>query len=244
MLRNSAHFARLSIALACAAALGVGGCTGAARVFEDQNDGGWFSKPVELLAKPDWARPTSSKGISLGPQGPVGAEDMVSADGSCTAPAAALAQSAEPSPAAPEPSAPADRAVGSVAGDLAGAPMPAATTASATPNSGLQKLEPASGSPPVAGGIALGMTECQTVQRAGTPSNVAISAGEKGERKVVLTYLGGPWPGIYTFTGGRLNVVERAPEQPKPAKAAPKKTPKKKPAPKTASHELQRDYAQ
>jgi hypothetical protein len=88
------------------------------------------------------------------------------------------------------------------------------------------------------------MTECQTVQRAGTPSNVAISAGEKGERKVVLTYLSGPWPGIYTFAGGRLSVVERAPEQPKPAKAAPKRTPKKKPRPKTASHEFQRDYVQ
>ena len=88
------------------------------------------------------------------------------------------------------------------------------------------------------------MTECQIVQRAGTPSNVAISAGEKGERKVVLTYLGGPWPGIYSFTGGRLNVVERAPEQQKPAKAAPKKTPKKSPPPKTASQKLQRDYVQ
>ena len=238
MLRNSAHFARFSIALACAAALGVGGCTGAARVFEDQNDGGWFSKPVELLAKPDGARPTASKGISLGPQGPVGAEDMVSADGRCAA------QPAEPSPAATEQAVPADRAVGSVAGDLAGGPMPAATSASATPNSGLQRLEPASGPPPVAGGLALGMTECQIVQRAGTPSNVAISAGEKGERKVVLTYLGGPWPGIYSFTGGRLNVVERAPEQQKPAKAAPKKTPNKKPPPKTASHEFQRDYVQ
>jgi hypothetical protein len=88
------------------------------------------------------------------------------------------------------------------------------------------------------------MTECQTVQRAGTPSNVAISAGEKGERKVVLTYLSGPWPGIYTFAGGRLKVVERAPEQPKPAKAEPKKTPKKKPPPKSASHEFQRDHVQ
>jgi hypothetical protein len=79
----------------------------------------------------------------------------------------------------------------------------------------------------VTGGIALGMTECQAVQRAGTPNNVSIGAGEKGERKVVLTYLSGPWPGIYTFSGGRLNVVERAPEQPKPAKPAAKK---KKPA--------------
>jgi hypothetical protein len=74
----------------------------------------------------------------------------------------------------------------------------------------------------VSGGIALGMTECQAVQRAGSPSNVAIAAGEKGERKVVLTYLSGPWP---------------APEQPKPAKAAPKKKPAK---PKTASHEIER----
>ena len=231
------QYNRIGIALACIATLTAAGCTGSARVLENQKDGGWFSKP-------DWARPTASKGVNLGPQGPVGAEDMVSADGRCTAPAAATAQSAEPSPAATEQAAPADPAVGSVAGDLAGGPMPAVTSASATPNSGLQRLEPASGPPPVAGGIALGMTECQTVQRAGTPSNVAISAGEKGERKVVLTFLGGPWPGIYTFTGGRLNVVERAPEQPKPAKAAPKKTPKKKPPPKTASHEFQRDYVQ
>jgi len=230
------HYTQFGIALACIAALTAAGC----KMFEGQNDGGWFSKPVELLAKPDWARPTASRGINLGPQGPVGAEDMVSADGRCAAPAAAPAQSAEAPPAATEPPAPADRAVGSVAGDLAGGPMPPANPASVTPNSGLQRLEPASEPPPVAGGIALGMTECQTVQRAGTPSNVAISAGEKGERKVVLTYLGGPWPGIYTFTSGRLKVVERAPEQPKPVKAAPKKTPKK--PPKTASREFQRDY--
>lgn len=232
------HCARFGIALGCVAVLSVGGCTGTPRVFEDQNEGGWFAKSVDLFGKPDWARPSGGRNINFGPQGPAGAEDLVSADGRCAAPA----QSAELSPAATEPPAPADRAVGSVAGDLAGGPMPTATTASATPNSGLQRLEPASGPPPVAGGIALGMTECQTVQRAGTPSNVAISAGEKGERKVVLTYLGGPWPGIYTFSGGRLNVVERAPEQPKPAKAAPKKTPKK--PPKTASHEFQRDYVQ
>jgi len=233
---------RISIALACIAALAAASCKDSLRVFEDQNDGGWFSKSVDLLGKPDWARPAGGKGVNLGPQGPVGAEDMVSADGRCPAPAAALAQSAGPLLAATEQPVPADSAVGSVAGDLAGRPMPAATSASATPNSGLQRLEPASGPPPVAGGISLGMTECQAVQRAGTPSNVAISAGEKGERKVVLTYLGGPWPGIYTFIGGRLKVVERAPEQPKPAKAAPKKTPKK-PA-KSASREFQYDHVQ
>ena len=103
--------------------------------------------------------------------------------------------------------------------------MPAATKASADP--GLQRLEPATSGPVVSGGIALGMTECQAVQRAGSPNNVAIGAGEKGERKVVLTYLSGPWPGIYTFNDGRLKDIERAPEQPKPAKAAPKKKPAK-----------------
>lgn len=213
-------FTHFRIALACATALAVCGCKNSAEVLQDQNDGGWFSKPVAMFAKPDWARPVTT-GVNLGPQGPVGAEDMVSADGGCAVPAAATAQAAEPSPATTE-SAP-----------LAGSQTPAATPAAAAPNSGLQRLEPAAGPPPVAGGIALGMTECQAVQRAGTPNDVAISADQRGERKVVITYLSGPWPGIYTFAGGRLSVVERAPEQPKPA--APKKTPKKKTPPKTAS---------
>ena len=224
MSRHHDRYAHFRIALACAAALAVCGCKNSAEVFRDQNDGGWFSKPVNMFAKPDWARPTTNS-VNLGPQGPVGAEDMVSADGRCAMPAATNAQASE-APAASEP-APADQA---------------ATPAAASPNPGMQRLEPASGPPPVAGGIALGMTECQAVQRAGTPSDVAISGDQKGERKVVLTYLSGPWPGIYTFVGGRLNVVERAPEQPKPA--APKKTPKKKASPKTASHEIERTYVQ
>jgi hypothetical protein len=170
--------------------------------------------------------------------GPVNAEDLVSTEGQCAAPAAAAVQTAEASPSTEAPQ-PADRAVGSVAGDLAGAPMPGATPASAGSGPGLQRLEPAP-APLTSGGIALGMTECQTVQRAGTPSNVAISTGEKGERKVVLTYLSGPWPGIYTFAGGRLNVVERAPEQLKPEKT--KKTPKKKPPANTA--QSGRNYVQ
>jgi hypothetical protein len=206
----SLHRASFSIALVCAAALAVGGCKNSAQVFEDQNDGGWFSKPLDFFGKPDWARP-STGAINLGPQGPVAPEDLVSADGRCASPSSAMAQAAEPPAAPAQPSLPA----------------PTATQAAATPG-GLERLDSPS-APPVAGGIALGMTECQTVQRAGVPSNVAISANERGERKVVLTYLSGPWPGIYTFTGGRLKVVDAAPDQPKPAKTAPKKTPKKKP---------------
>src|SRR5215472_3064497 len=134
----------LSIAFACTAAIAVAGCKNTAQVFEDQNDGGWFSKP--FIAKPDWAR-ASTGNVSLGPQGPVGPDDMVSTEGQCAAPAAALAQSSEPTTSGP-----------------------AVTQAAAAPNSGLQRLETTS-APLVTGGIALGMTECQAVQRAGTPSN-------------------------------------------------------------------------
>ena len=94
-------------------------------------------------------------------------------------------------------------AVGTVAGDLG-------TTTSAAPAA--QAVAP--------GGISLGMTECQVVSHAGQPGQVDIGADDKGNRKVVLTYMNGPWPGIYTFAAGRLKVVDRvaAPEQPKPAK--------------------------
>jgi hypothetical protein len=201
----------------------VAGCANQTQVPEDNNQGGWFSKPMDAFKTPDWARPSKSSKIELGPQGPVAASDLVNADGSC-APEPAQAAHAE----APAASPPADRPVGSVAGDLAGSPMPAAS-ASADPGAGLQTGPGAGGAP--MGGIALGMSECQAVRRAGTPSNVTISA-DKGARKVVLTYLSGTWPGIYTFNAGRLDVIDRAPEQPKPVKPAPKK----KKAPKSASN--------
>ena len=66
----SRHLAYLRIALSCAAALAVAGCKNAAGVFEDQNEGGWFAKPV--FSKPDWAM-ASNTGANLGPKGPVGA---------------------------------------------------------------------------------------------------------------------------------------------------------------------------
>jgi hypothetical protein len=82
------------------------------------------------------------------------------------------------------------------------------------------------------GGIALGMSECDVVRRAGLAGNVNISAGNRGERKVVLTYLSGTWPGIYTFDAGRLKVVDRAPVPETPAKPPAKKKSTKKPVTK------------
>jgi hypothetical protein len=102
-------------------------------------------------------------------------------------------------------------AVGTPAGDLATAPAPVQ---------------------PVLGGIGLGMTECQVAQRAGQSGKVDIGADETGERKVVLTYLTGPWPGIYRFAGGRLKEIERVAEPPPPPKPVKKK---KTPKPKTAA---------
>ena len=203
--------------LVCTAALAVAlaGCKNSAQVFQDNNESGFFSKPVDIFAKPDWAKFTDAKTAELGPQGPVGPEDLVAADGRCVAEASAQAV-AQPSPAAP-PEPPADRSAGSVAGDLAGAPMPAASVNPGGP-------EP--GAPPVTGGIALGMTECQAVRRAGLAGNVNIGAGDRGERKVVLTYLSGPWPGIYHFADGRLKVIDRAPLPPE-SKTPPKKKIKK-----------------
>ena len=70
------------------------------------------------------------------------------------------------------------------------------------------------------GGIALQMTECDVVRRAGAPEQIQIG-DERGERSVVITYIRGPRPGIYRFAAGRLTSIERAPEAPG-AKAAPK----------------------
>jgi hypothetical protein len=78
------------------------------------------------------------------------------------------------------------------------------------------------------GGIALEMSECEVVHRTGPVEKVELGTTGRGERSLVLTYLKGPWPGVYRFTAGRLISIERAPAAPEPsAKAA---TRSKKPA--------------
>jgi hypothetical protein len=84
----------------------------------------------------------------------------------------------------------------------------------------------ADGQPAPTGSVALGHTECDVARAAGTPDNVNISANERGERAVVLTYNRGPRPGIYRFVAGRLTEVEAAPAAvapERPAKRARKK---------------------
>ena len=214
-------------ALVCAAALAVAGCKNPINMLEGSGDSGMFSKPLDVFAKPAWVNSSTvdDKNAQLSLRGPVAPEELVGADGSCGAPAAPAAPEAAPASAAP-----ADRPVGSVAGDLASAPMPA----SANPTAGRPDQPP--GAPQFVGGVGLGMSECDVVRRAGLPGNVNISAGDKGDRKVVLTYLSGTWPGIYTFDAGRLKEVSRAPVPPAATKPVKKQKAKKPTKPKSAAN--------
>ena len=88
-----------------------------------------------------------------------------------------------------------------------------------------------SGAPlPSTGGIALQMTECDVVRRAGQAEKVDFGINDRGERTVTLTYGRGPSAGIYRFAGGRLASIEGAPAPPQQAPAAKPKPAPKKPA--------------
>jgi hypothetical protein len=226
--------------LAAALAVTAGACSNGSPVLEDVREGHFFDKPV--FQKPDWAKLGRNNTVELGPKGPVGPEDLVNAAGECgpevlpAQPAAPVSAEGPATPAAPPPESPppGKAQVGSIAGDLASSPMaqgpppaiaaPKRVASAGSPDS-LGGLQPA-GMPgaPVLGGIALSMTECQVVRRAGQPNQVAIGGGEHGVRKVVVTYVSGPWPGVYTFEAGRLKVIDSIPAQPQPAKPAPKRS--------------------
>lgn len=56
--------------------------------------------------------------------------------------------------------------------------------------------------------IALEMTECEVARRIGAPDRVELSANERGERVLALTYARGERPRIYRFAGGRLTGID------------------------------------
>ena len=82
---------------------------------------------------------------------------------------------------------------------------------------------PEAGVPMIPAAIALDMTECDVVKRAGFAERVEVGADERGERTVTLTYINGQKPGIYHFADGRLKSMDRAPEPPKVVKQKPSK---------------------
>jgi hypothetical protein len=75
-------------------------------------------------------------------------------------------------------------------------------------------------------GVAIGMSECDVVQRLGQPNNVNLGQNPNGLRGAVLTYSAGSRPGVYRFEGGRLTEMDRA--EPPPTQAEQKAPPKKK----------------
>jgi hypothetical protein len=114
-------------------------------------------------------------------------------------------------------------------------PPPAAAVAPApapTPNPAAAPVV-APDNPSLLGeGVALGMSECEVVWRAGAPSNVELGKTPGGDRSAVLTINSGPRPGIYRFEAGRLMEMDSVGPPPAPPQVAKKKPvkPKKPPA--------------
>jgi hypothetical protein len=178
--------------------IAAGACSGAG------GDSNPFAQASNVFTKPDV--------VSLGSKSKVSSvvlpEDLIGADGTCGAGANAPAQpAAEPAPPVPaEPAPPATDGVNP------------RTPASATAND--QLLQPAVG-------LALGLSECDVIRRAGQPDNVNVGTDERGERSVVLTYSHGERAGIYRFRQGRLFTIERAQVAEEPKKPVKPKAPAK-----------------
>jgi hypothetical protein len=125
-------------------------------------------------------------------------------------------------------------------------PVTAADIVDANGNCAGSPAAPASGDPSAPAGaspneaalpgpIALEMTECEVVRRAGPGARIDIGANDRRERTATVTYIGGERPGIYSFTDGRLKSMELGPEPPTPEKTAKtKKKPAKPPARRAA----------
>lgn len=194
-------FCRAFYAPLLAAALA--GCSGAGDSFSQFK----LSNAADLFTvKAPESAVLPAEDASLGRTGPVSAEQLVDAAGRCAGDVATGSDPAQPG-------------VEATASPAAG-PTPAGT-APASSASGDPSL------PPLIGGIGLGMTECDVARRAGVPANATIGADANGDRLTVLTYLTGNFPGIYRFAAGRLKVIERAPEPPKPERPVRQRPQKK-----------------
>src|ERR1051325_8382076 len=97
-------------------------------------------------------------------------------------------------------------------GRCAGAYVPPTESAADQPGAASPTTAQEAGAQLIPSPIALEMTECDVVKRAGFPERVEIGANERNERTATLTYMGGPRPGIYSFLEGRLRSMERGPE--------------------------------
>jgi hypothetical protein len=76
------------------------------------------------------------------------------------------------------------------------------------------------------GVVGIGMSECEVVSRLGHPAAVSLGASADTARTAILTFRGGPRPGVYRFVGGRLKEMDRL-DEPTPPPQPPKKKPAK-----------------
>jgi hypothetical protein len=115
-------------------------------------------------------------------------------------------------------------------GNCAGAIVPAPGGVDGQATVSLQQA----GVPLIPAAVALDMSECDVVKRAGIAEKVDIGANDQRLRTVTLTYTRGQFPGIYNFVDGRLRSMERAPE-PAPVKPAKKPAKPAKPVARRAT---------
>jgi hypothetical protein len=108
--------------------------------------------------------------------------------------------------------------------------MQPAVAVPAAPNNPNAPSAVATSADPLLGeGVALGMSECDVVERAGEPASIQIGRNPNGDRTALLTYQSGPRPGIYRFERGRLTEINELDNPPPPPQTAKKKPRKKKP---------------
>jgi len=185
---------RLIVLAALAAAAALSGCS-------DFDSGqAWFAKPFDISGR-GAGYSFSELSETKKKERPITANDLVNANGSCPAPATPVAAAPPPAPAAA--ATPSGAPSGAPPGTPPGAPLPPSPDGTAS--------DPLLGS-----GIALGMSECDVVYRAGAPSAVQISSQPNGDRTASLTFPGGPRPGIYRFIRGRLTEMDAVAAPPPP----------------------------
>lgn len=131
-----------------------------------------------------------------------------------------------------QPITPADLVDGNgMCADMSPLPAAAPPPAPAAGNPENLSAAPAAASPPAARNVALQMSECEVVRALGRAGDIQLSANERGDRVVTMTYMTPERP-VYRFIAGRLATIERTAEPPPPEPVKKKKAPAKKPVAK------------
>jgi hypothetical protein len=159
----------------------------------DTNKDSWFAKPFQFVSR-NGGYQFSELQETKDRSKTITSGDLVDSNGACPTPLAPAAQAA---PVQPAPAA------------APGNPADAGPVSDANPLLG--------------GGVALGMSECDIVNRAGAPNSVQLGNNPNGDRTAVLTFNAGPRPGIYHFERGALMEIDGVPAPPAAPKVAKKK---------------------